>query len=356
MDNILIINPGSTSTKVSLYTYDTKEGLKEKITKNIKHSPGELENKKDPIEQLSLRTEAVEQFLKENKTENLSVIVSRGGLVRPIPAGSYRINKKMKEDLRSAKYGSHASNLGALIADNLAKIYKCPAFITDPVGVDEFEPLARYSGFPGMERRCQSHALNIRAVARRYAKERKTSMEELNLIVVHLGGGISVAPLKKGKIVDVNNANDGGPFSPQRTGSLPTTQLVELSFSGKYQSAKELNYILTHKSGLLGYLGTDDGIEIVDRIEKNDRRAEETLMAMAYQIAKEIGAMSTVLFGKVNAIILTGGFAHPPLTDWIEERISWIAPIERYPGENEMLSLAEAGARYVTGEEQIKEY
>ncbi len=356
MKNILVINPGSTSTKVAIYIYSTDGKLKEQIRENIKHSPEELEKMKDPIEQLEFRTEAVINFLNDNEITELAAIVGRGGLVRPIPAGSYRINERMKKDLKEARYGSHASNLGALIADRLAERYKCPAFITDPVGVDEFEPLARYSGFPGMERRCQSHALNIRAVARKYAKELDTTIEKLNLIVVHLGGGISVAPLKKGKIVDVNNANDGGPFSPQRAGSLPTTQLVELCFSGQYKSARELNYVLTKKSGLLGYLGTDDGIEIVNRIENGDEKAKEVLMAMAYQIAKEIGAMSTVLYGDVDAIIFTGGFAHPPLTDWIADRTEWIAPIERYPGENEMLSLAEAGARYLAGEEELKEY
>ncbi len=356
MKNILVVNPGSTSTKVAIYTYSDKGKLTEHLKENIKHPPEELEKMKDPVEQLGFRTEAVMNFLKKNNIQILSAIVGRGGLVRPIPAGSYKINEKMKEDLRTARYGTHASNLGALIADILAKQFNCPAFITDPVGVDEFEPLARYSGLPGMERRCQSHALNIRAVARKYARELNTTIEELNLIVVHLGGGISVAPLKKGKIVDVNNANDGGPFSPQRTGSLPTTQLVELCFSGQYKSAKELNYILTKKSGLLGYLGTDNGIEIVNRIENGDEKAKEVLMAMAYQIAKEIGAMSTVLYGDVDAILLTGGFAHPPLTDWITDRTEWIAPIKRYPGENEMLSLAEAGARYLAGEEELKEY
>ncbi len=353
---ILIINPGSTSTKVALYRITESGEPSEITTKNIKHPPADLEKYRDPVDQLEFRTSAVLDFLKENKTEKLAAIACRGGLVKPISAGSYRITETMLKDLKSAKYGSHASNLGALIGDRLGKRFSTTAFITDPVGVDEFEVLARYSGFPGMERRCQSHALNIRAVARKVSAKHGTTMEELNLIVIHLGGGISVAPLKRGRIVDVNNANDGGPFSPQRTGSLPTTQLVELCFSGKYRSAKELNYILTKKSGLLGYLGTDNGIEIEKRIENGDEKAREVLEAMAYQIAKEIGAMATVLHGNVDFIILTGGFAHPPLTDWIISRVDWIAPIEIYPGENEMLALAEAGARYILGKEELKDY
>jgi butyrate kinase len=262
----------------------------------------------------------------------------------------------MIDDLSSDRYGSHASNLGALIAERIASAFNCPCLIADPVGVDEFDPLSRYSGLPGMERRCQSHALNIRATARKAAKNLNTTLEEANFIVAHLGGGISIAPLYLGRIIDVNNAYDGGPFSPQRTGSLPTTQLVELAFSGKYKSAEELNYTLTRKSGLLAYLGTDDGREIRKRIEQGDQQAAQVYQAMAFQIAKEIGAMASVLKGRVKAIIITGGMAHPPLTDWIKERTDWIAPLHLYPGEHEMTALAEAGLRFLLGQEKLKDY
>ncbi|NOY10001.1 MAG: butyrate kinase [Spirochaetes bacterium] len=356
MFSICIINPGSTSTKVAVYYGAENSKPAEGSARNIKHDPDILEKRKNPIDQLNFRIKAVEDFLEEQKIETLDAVVGRGGLVKPVPAGSYKITESMIRDLKESKYGSHASNLGALIADLLGRRFNCPAFITDPVGVDEFEPLARYSGFPGMERKCQSHALNIRAAARRAADSLRTTMFDLNLIVVHLGGGISVAPLKKGRIVDVNNANDGGPFSPQRTGSLPTTQLVNLCFSGKYGSAEELNHILTKKSGLLGYIGTDDGIEITERIKKGDARTLEVFEAMAYQISKEIGAMAAVLKGKADMIILTGGMAHPPLTEWIEEATKWIAPVKVYPGENEMSALAEAGLRYLSGIEELKDY
>ena len=355
MKKILVINPGSTSTKIAIFDTDEK-GVKEEFSKSITHTPEELENLKNPIDQLELRTNAIARFLKESGVDSLGCIAARGGLVKPVAAGSYRINEAMLDDLSSNKYGTHASNLGALIADNLSKEYNCPALIADPVGVDEFETPARYSGFKGMERNTQAHALNIRATARRAAKEVGSEMEKMNLIVAHLGGGISVAPLKNGRIIDVNCANDGGPFSPQRSGSLPVTRLVDLCFSGKYSSAAELKYEITRNSGLVAYLGTDDGREIVKRIKDGDSKAEEVYRAMAYQIAKEIGAMAAVLNGKVDAIILTGGLPRPPLSDWIIEKTSWIAPIMIYAGEHEMEALAEAGQRHLFEGETLKEY
>jgi butyrate kinase len=374
MYNILVINPGSTSTKIALYQAGADSALTEQLSENItypggtlhprgtSHKSDQLEKLKSPITlralrtQPTLRTRAVKDFLKSNQITRLDAVAGIGGLVRPIPAGSYRITKKMIDDLSSGRYGSHASNLGALIAHRIASAFGCPSLIADPVGVDEFDPLSRYTGFPGIERRCQSHALNIRATARSAARKLNTSLEEANFIVAHLGGGISIVPLYRGRIIDVNNAYDGGPFSPQRTGSLPTTQLVELALSGKYKSAEELNYILTRKSGLLAYLGTDDGREIRKRIERGDQQATQVYQAMAFQIAKEIGAMASVLKGRVRAIIITGGMAHPPLTDWIRERTDWIAPLHLYPGEHEMTALAEAGLRFLLGEEELKDY
>jgi len=374
MYNILAINPGSTSTKIALYQAGADSALTEYLSENITyphagtshagtshpegtlHKPDQLEKLKNPISQLTPRTLGIKDFLIKNQVTELDAVAGRGGLVRPVPAGSYRITKKMIDDLSSGRYGSHASNLGALIAHRIASAFNCPCLIADPVGVDEFDPLSRYSGLPGMERRCQSHALNIRATARKAAKNLNTTLEDANFIVAHLGGGISIVPLYRGRIIDVNNAYDGGPFSPQRTGSLPTTQLVELAFSGKYKSAEELNYALTRKSGLLAYLGTDDGKVIRKRIEQGDQQAAQVYEAMAFQIAKEISAMASVLKGRVKAIIITGGMAHPPLTDWIRERTDWIATMHLYPGEHEMTALAEAGLRFLLGQEELKDY
>jgi butyrate kinase len=355
MSTILVINPGSTSTKLALYDLAGAEP-QERYEESISHDPEELARCKVPLDQLDLRTRAVREFLKRRHVEHIDVIAARGGLVRPIKAGSYAVNERMIEDLTHNRYGSHVSNLGALIAQRLGEELGCPSLIADPVGVDEFEPLARYSGLPEMQRRCQSHALNIRATARRAASDLGSSMEKLRLVMVHLGGGISIAPLLYGRIIDVNNAHDGGPFSPQRCGTLPTTQLVDLAFSGKYKSASELKSYLTKRAGLLAYLGTDDGREIASRIAGGDARAAEVYEAMAYQIAKEIGAMATVLKGQVDAIVLTGGLARPPLSDWIAERTGWIAPLKLYPGEHELRALAEAGSRYLTGREGLQEY
>jgi butyrate kinase len=356
MSTILVINPGSTSTKLALYELHDGGELKESCQENISHDPARLADCKAPLDQLQLRLDAVFDFLERQGDRQIDVIAARGGLVRPITAGSYAINDHMIDDLTHNRYGSHVSNLGALIAHRLGQARSCPALIADPVGVDEFEPLARYSGLPGMERRCQSHALNIRATARQAAHDMGSSMEKLRLVMVHLGGGFSIAPLAYGKIIDVNNAHDGGPFSPQRCGTLPTTQLVDLAFSGKYAGAGELKSYLTKRAGLTAYLGTDNGREIAERIAAGDEKAREVYEAMAYQIAKEIGAMATVLGGRVDAIVLTGGLARPPLSDWIAERTSWIAPNKLYPGEHEMRALAEAGYRYLSGQETLQEY
>ena len=263
----------------------------------------------------------------------------------------------MLEDLRTEKYSDHASNLGALIAYAVGIKFNCPSLITDPVSVDEFEPYARYSGLPGMNRRSRLHALNIRAMARKYATSVKRDMNELNLIIAHIGGGISIVPMKKGKMIDTNDAMDGGPFSPQRSGGLPTTLLVKLCFSGEYKSAAELNSVLTKKSGLLGYLGTDDGREIEKRISNGDEYAKEVYHSMAYQIGREIGGAAANLKGDVDAIILTGGLSYSSLCEkWVTEYSQWIAPVITYPGEHELIALAEAGSRYLFGSEDLKEY
>ena len=357
MKNILVINPGSTSTKVALYRSGSAGKVEEIASRSLTHSPEELDRFKTTADQEDFRAETVRVFLKENNVSELDCVAGRGAPVRALEAGSYGINEKMLEELRTEKYSNHPSNLGALIAASVAETYKCPSLIADPVSVDEFEPYARYSGLPGMNRRSRLHALNIRAMARHYGEAIGRDMSDLNLIVAHLGGGISIVPMKKGKMIDTNDANDGGPFSPQRAGTLPSTLLVKLCYSGEYATAGDLNDVLTKKAGLLAYLGTDDGREVEKRIAEGDSRAAEVYHAMTYQIGREIGSAAAALKGKVDAIILTGGLSYAPLcVKWITEYVDWIAPVAVQPGEHELAALAEAGSRYIYGIETLKEY
>jgi len=357
MKKILVINPGSTSTKVALYESVSAGKVREIATKSLTHSAEELDKFETTAAQEGFRANAVSEFLKENNVSELDCCAGRGAPVKALTAGSYGINETMLEELRTEKYSNHASNLGALIAHSVAEEFNCPSLITDPVSVDEFEPFSRYSGFPGINRRSRLHALNIRAMARRYAESIGKDMNDLNLVVAHMGGGISIVPMKEGRMIDTNDANDGGPFSPQRAGTLPTTLLVKLCFSGKYESAEEVNSILTKKSGLLAYLGSDDGRVIEERISNGDKKAEEVYGAMTYQIGREIGSAAAALKGKVDAIILTGGLAYASLcTKWISEYVSWIAPVEILAGEHELTALAESGSRYIFDSETLKEY
>ncbi|MCR4433555.1 MAG: butyrate kinase [Caldiserica bacterium] len=344
---VLVINPGSTSTKIAVY--QDENCVKEKT---IYHRESKLEI----LEELPERLADIRSWMSQEGLEDFDAIVARGGLLKPIPSGTYRINAKMLEDLRLRPQAHHASNLGAFIADAFSREWEIPAFIVDPVSVDEFNPLARYSGLPELPRRALSHALNIKAVARDVARELGKSLQECNFVVAHLGGGISVVPLEGGRIVDANDANQGGPFSPERAGALPTVDLVKLAFSGKF-TEKELITRMTRKGGLSAYLNTNDAREVERRILEGDAYALEVYQAMAYQIAKEIGAMSTVLKGKVDRIILTGGLAYSTvLVPWIIERISFIAPTVIKPGEGEMRALALGALRVLRGEEQPKEY
>ncbi|MBN2656227.1 MAG: butyrate kinase [Spirochaetales bacterium] len=357
MKKILVINPGSTSTKVALYESGKAGDVKEIASQSLSHSPEELDRFTSTAAQEDFRAETVTRFLKENNVKELDCCAGRGAPVKALEAGSYSINETMLEELRTEKYSNHPSNLGALIAHSVSEEFGCPALICDPVSVDQFEPFARYSGLPGMNRRSRLHALNIRAMARHFAVSQGKSMDELNLVVAHLGGGISIVPMKKGRMIDTNDANDGGPFSPQRAGTLPSTLLVKLCFSGEYASAAQLNNILTQKSGLLAYLGSDDGREIEKRIAGGDKEAEEIYHAMTYQIGKEIGSAAAALKGEVDAVILTGGLAYAPLcTKWITEYVEWIAPVVVQAGEHELNALAEAGSRFIFGEEELKEY
>lgn len=352
---ILAINPGSTSTKIAVY-----ENAKNVFLKNIKHSKEELANFASITEQYQFRKDAILKALIEDQQdiESINCIVARGGLINPIPSGVYEVNENMKRDLKDSPIGEHASNLGGLIADDIANgLSNVKAYIADPVVVDEMEDIARITGHPKFSRLSILHALNQKAIARKYASECNMNYEDLNLIIAHLGGGISVGAHLKGKVIDVNNALDGeGPFSPERTGTLPCGQLAKLCFSGDY-SYKEVKQMIKGKGGLAAYLDTNDAYEVEVRAKEGDEYAQFISNAMAYQIAKEIGALSAVLKGDVNAIILTGGIAYnKQFCSFIEDMTKFIAPNKVYPGEDEMLALAMNGLLVLQGELEPKVY
>ncbi len=355
MEKILIINPGSTSTKIAVF-----EGEKEIFNKTIRHAAEELKPFKKIVDQYQFRMNAILDVLKENGffLKDFSAIGARGGILHPVPSGgTYLVNNGMVNDLSKGRYGEHASNLGAIIAKSFSdKIYK-NAYIVDPVIVDEMEPVAKISGLKGIERQSRWHALNQKAVARVAAKDLGKKYEEANLIVVHLGGGISIAAHKKGKAVDVNNALNGdGPFAPERAGGLPTVSLAKLCYSGKY-TFNEMKKNLAGKGGLVSHLGTNSALKVEEMIKKGDAYAKLAYEAMAYQIAKTIGEMAAVLEGNVDAVVITGGLAHSDrLVGWIKERVSFIAPVKVYPGEKEMKSIAEGVLRVLNGEEKAKIY
>lgn len=350
---ILAINPGSTSTKVAIY-----EGGENRFQKNLSHSNEELAVFSKVSEQFDYRKNAIMEWLKEIEIghSELIAVVGRGGLLRSMPSGTYYVSDIMKEDLRKGIQGEHASNLGGLIAAAIAEAEGIQAFIVDPVAVDEFDDLARISGLPELPRISLVHALNTRAVALRVSKQMNKRLDEVNFIVAHLGGGMTIAPIERGRIIDANNANEGGPLSPERCGGIPVGDLVKLAYSGKYTLA-ELKKQMVGNGGLVGYLGTNDAREVQKRIDQGDKKAEMIFNAMGYQIGKEIGACAAVLRGKVDSIILTGGIAYStPLMDYIKEMIGFIAPVIVMPGEDEMQSLAEGALRVITGEEKAKVY
>lgn len=351
---LLIINPGSTSTKIAIF-----DNEKPVMETTLRHTNEELAPYKTVADQFEFRKNVILDTLNQNDINitKLNAVVGRGGLLRPMEGGTYNVNDAMLEDIRTAAMGQHASNLGALIAREIAGQLNIPSFIVDPVVVDELDEIARISGMPEIERISIFHALNQKAVARRAAKDLGKPYEELNLIVAHLGGGISVGAHRNGRIVDVNNALDGeGPFSPERAGSLPVSGLIKLCYSGKY-TIDELKKKLVGNGGLIAYLGTNDGREVEDMIKKGNKEAELVYKAMAYQVSKEIGACATVLEGKVDAILITGGLAYDKaLISWIKESVEFIAGIKVYPGEDEMIALAEGGLRVLRGEEEAKEY
>ncbi len=347
---VLVINPGSTSTKIAI-----SEDEKIVASETLRHESGELAQYGTIWDQFNYRLMLCRHW-SASRLRACSAVVARGGLLRPVPGGTYRVTVDMLDDARRNLQGEHASNLGSALAHELASEYNCPAFVVDPVSVNEFEPLAKYSGLPFIERKSLSHALNIHAAARRAAQEFRLRFEESSLVVAHLGSGISVAPLRGGKIIDVNDASSDGPFSSERSGGLPLQQFITLCFSGTYSEMEIRNFVRRH-GGLAAYLGTNDLTEVERRIAGGDNEAAEVYEAMAYQIAKEIGAMATVLKGNVDAIVLTGGAANSKmLTSWIEDRVRFIAPVKVYAGEDEMAALAQGALRVLRGEEEAKRY
>lgn len=354
---ILSINPGSTSTKIAVY-----DDLTPLFVQNLKHTADELAPFASIIDQYDFRKQIIIEFLKNNGVElsSLDAVVGRGGLLKPIPGGVYRVNELMIKDLKKGIQGEHASNIGGILAYEIAKEAGCPncAFIVDPVVVDEMEEIARFSGHPLLPRKSIFHALNQKAVARRFARENGKKYEDITVIVAHLGGGITVGLHKNGKVIDVNNGLDGeGPFSPERSGTLPVGDLVRLCFSGKYE-LHEVKKMITGKGGFVAYLGTNDAYEVeVRAMQENDEYARKVFFALAYQVAKEIGSLAPVVAGKLDAILITGGMARSkPITDFLIERVKFIAPVYIYPGEDEMQALTEGVYYAMKGELEIKEY
>lgn len=351
---IVVVNPGSTSTKVGLFE-DGSFTLRE----SVQHERDQLAAFQHAYDQYAFRTETIMKVLDgaPGWRERARAVVGRGGLLHPIPGGTYLINDDMLQDLRSARYGDHPCNLGAPIAKRIADQLGVPAFIVDSVVTDELWEVARISGFPKIRRVSAVHALNIKAVARQRAKMLGKGIEKTCFVVCHIGGGISVASLHQGKIVDMNNALLGeGPFSPERAGTLPIGALIDICFSGEY-TADRLKFILTKEAGLVGYLGTNDLREVERRIKEGDRKAQLILSAMAFQIAKSIGAATCALAGKIDGIILTGGGARcQTLVEQIKSSIEFIGPIFLHPGEMEMEALAQGALRVLNGAEKAKTY
>ncbi|HHJ53602.1 MAG TPA: butyrate kinase [Caldithrix abyssi] len=351
---LLIVNPGSTTTKVSIFKDE-----QEIFTETIAHKIEELSRFNRASDQDLYRMEIIVRILREKEIpiEKIDAVVGRGGLLRPIEGGTYTVNEQMVADLKRGVLGDHPSNCGGLIAYAISKALGCQAFIVDPVVVDEMEPVAKISGMPLIQRRSIFHALNQKAVARDTAKKLGKSYREVNLIVAHLGGGITVGAHRKGRVIDVNNGLDGdGPFSPERSGGVPVGDLVKAAFSGEY-TYPEMKKLIKGLGGVVAYLGIHDMRLVEKKIEEGDTRAKLIYEAMAYQVAKEIGALAAVLKGQVDAISLTGGLAHSEqFVEMVKERVSFLAPVFVFPGEQEMRALALGGLRVLKGAEEAKEY
>lgn len=350
----LIINPGSTSTKIGVFEDETLL-----FEETLRHSTEEISQYASIVDQKDFRKQIIVDLLAEKDFDikSLNVIVGRGGMLKPIPGGTYAVSDDLLEDLKIGKQGQHASNLGGILAREIGDSIGVPSYIVDPVVVDELMPEARISGVPELPRTSVFHALNQKAVAKRYAKEVGKNYEDLNLIVVHMGGGVSVGAHKNGRIVDVFNALDGdGAFSPERAGAVPTGALVKMCFSGKY-TEKEVYSKLVGKGGFNAYLGTNDMRDIQKMIADGNADAKLYCDAFLLQVAKDIGSMACVLEGKVDQIIVTGGIAYnAPVTDALKQKAGFIAPFTIYPGEDELLALTQGALRVMNGEEKAMEY
>ena len=350
----LVINPGSTSTKVGVFEDETLL-----FEETLRHPTEEIAKYASVIDQKDFRKEIILDFLKEKNCDpkSLDVIVGRGGLLKPIPGGTYAVSDALLADLEKGVQGQHASNLGGILAREIGDKLGVPSYIVDPVVVDELTDKARLSGMPELPRRSIFHALNQKAVARRYAKEHGTRYEDLNLIVIHMGGGVSVGAHDHGKVVDVNNILDGeGCFSPERSGTVPVGDLIKMCFSGKY-TQQEIYKKICGNGGFNAYLHTNDARVVEKMVKEGSAEAKLVQDAFYYQIAKDAGAMAAVLCGKVDQIILTGGIAYDPYTlEVLQKYLGFIAPITVYPGEDELLALCQGALRVVTGEEKAKEY
>ena len=350
---ILVVNPGSTSTKLAVYENEILL-----FEQTIRHPDAEIMKLPELEDQLPYRLESIMEALRlqDFNPSQLDAVVGRGGMLKPMDSGTYQVDENLLNDARSGKYGNHASNLGSMIAAEIAGCHQKPAYIVDPVCVDELAPEASISGLADINRKSHVHALNIKAVSRKVAAQLGKGLEDTSFVVAHLGGGISVAAVQNGRIIDVNNAENEGPFSPERAGGLPAKQLVQLCFSGKY-TEKELLQRMTKQGGVYSYLGTKNLMEVENWAAEGDLEAALVLKAMVHQIGKEIGAMATVLEGKLDGIILTGGIAHSNrITGLIKKKISFLGKVFVLPGEAEMDALAAGALRVMNGMEDAKVY
>ena len=350
----LIINPGSTSTKIGVFEDETLL-----FEETLRHSTEEIAQYASIVDQKDFRKEIIVNLLNEKNFDikSLNMVVGRGGMLKPIPGGTYAVTDDLLEDLKIGKQGQHASNLGGILAREIGDSIGVPSFIVDPVVVDEMMPIARYSGVPELPRTSVFHALNQKAVAKRYANEIGKPYTDLNLIVVHMGGGVSVGAHKNGRVIDIFNALDGdGAFSPERAGSVPSGALVKMCFSGKY-TEKEVYKKLVGNGGFNAYMGTNDMRDVEKAVLSGDKNAEEIRDAFVLQVAKDMGSMACVLDGKVDQIIVTGGIAYDKgVVAGLKERAEWIAPFTVYPGEDELLALVQGGLRVVNGVEEAMKY
>lgn len=350
----LIINPGSTSTKIGVFEDETLL-----FEETLRHSTEEIAQYASIVDQKDFRKNIIVNLLNEKNFDikSLNVVVGRGGMLKPIPGGTYAVTDALLEDLKIGKQGQHASNLGGILAREIGDSIGVPSYIVDPVVVDELMPIARYSGVPELPRTSVFHALNQKAVAKRYAKEQGVPYESLNLVVVHMGGGVSVGAHDKGRIVDVFNALDGdGAFSPERAGAVPSGALIKMCFSGQY-TEKEVYKKIVGGGGFNAYCGTNDMRDVEKMADEGDAHAIEVREAFILQMAKDIGSMACVLSGKIDQIIVTGGIAYDKaVVAGLKERCEWMAPFTVYPGEDELLALTQGALRVMNGEEEAKEY